>query len=57
MEDERTKEEVAEQARQLARRTMAQPAQKQEWPKKKRATKSRAGASKPKKRAPTGATS
>ena len=56
MEKELPKEEVKRRARELARRVMASPPQRQEWPKQK-PTKSRGVASKPRKRAQAGAAS
>ena len=51
MNKELTKEEVAERAKKAAQRLMAMPPQPQVWPKKGKSTKSRVGASKPRKRA------
>src|SRR5438105_1054650 len=45
------KEEVERRARELAQRVMSKPPQPQAWPKKPKATKSRADAAKPSKRA------
>ena len=55
MDKELTKEEIEERAKELARRTMAQPPQPQEWPKKP--TKAQSDAAKPRKRGRAGAAS
>ena len=49
-DQELTKDEVDQRARELARRVMTTPPKPQEWPKKPKATPDRSGASKPRKR-------